>query len=117
MSELEVMVMYRPCGPKEFQLVSESGYRYWPPRLPDQPIFYPVTNEKYAKEINKWNVEQSGRGYVTKFFVKREFIEKYPIQQVGANYHTEWWIPSDDLEKLNQNIVGKIEVIYEETKE
>ncbi len=114
---MKLVTLYRPCGSKELNLVSENEYTRWPFRLPDQPIFYPVTNEKYAKEINKWNVEQSGIGYVTRFFVKSEFMEKYPVQQVGASYHTEWWIPCEDLEELNKNIVGKIEVIYEETKE
>jgi len=108
--------MYRPCGPNELALVVKSGYRAWPPRLPDQPIFYPVTNEKYAIEVNKWNVRQSGKGYVTKFDVKKSFVDNYEIQQVGGSHHTEWWIPCEDLEGLNNNIVGLIEVIYEEEK-
>src|SRR5215210_4182872 len=61
----DVVVLYRPTGPKELELVAASGYRRWPPRLPEQPTFYPVTNEEYAKEIAiKWNVPASGVGYV-----------------------------------------------------
>jgi hypothetical protein len=48
--------------------VKESDFKKWPPRLPEQPIFYPVTNQKYAEQIAKeWNVRDSGIAYVTKF--------------------------------------------------
>jgi len=114
LSEEELITMYRPCGQKELDLVAESGFKRWPPRLPEQPIFYPVTNEAYAIEVNKWNVTQFGKGYVTRFKVRREFIEKYRIEQVGGRHHTEWWVPAEDLEDLNDNIVGEIEVVYEE---
>lgn len=107
----ETVTLYRPCGEKELELVKESGYKAWPPRLPDQPIFYPVTNEQYAIEVNKWNVEREGKGYVMKFEVNKSFMDKYPIQTVGGRYHTEWWVPAEELEELNQNIVGLIEVI------
>ncbi len=33
------MILYRPTGSKELALVAESGWKEWPPRLPDQPIF------------------------------------------------------------------------------
>ncbi|MBW3199505.1 MULTISPECIES: hypothetical protein [Marinobacter] len=115
MSEEELITMYRPCGQKELDLVAESGFKRWPPRLPEQPIFYPVTNEAYAIEVNKWNVSQFGKGYVTRFRVRRGFVEKYRIEQVGGRHHTEWWIPAEDLENFNDNIVGEIEVIYEES--
>jgi hypothetical protein len=110
----EVVTLYRPAGPKELALVEQSGFTKWPPRLPEQPIFYPVTNEQYAIEIaSNWNVQESGYGCVTRFQVKKEFIDRYAIQQVGAAHHTEWWVPAEDLDELNQNIVGLIEVIHE----
>ncbi|MDC0832396.1 hypothetical protein POG22_05155 [Geitlerinema sp. CS-897] len=109
---VETVTLYRPTGSKELELVKASNYTKWPPRLTGQPIFYPVTNEQYAKEITtKWNARDGGIGYVTKFKVKKSFIDRFDIQQVGASYHTEWWIPADLLEELNANIVGKIEVI------
>ncbi|PIE83146.1 MAG: hypothetical protein CSA09_03525 [Candidatus Contendobacter odensis] len=111
---MKTVTLYRPTGPKELDLVKKSGYKKWPPRLPEQPIFYPVTNEEYAKEIAiKWNIKDSKVGYVTKFEVKKEFIDKYDIQQVGGSNHTEWWIPAEDLEDLNTNIVGLIKIIGE----
>ena len=42
-----LITMYRPTGPEELELVRQSGFARWPPRLPDQPIFYPVTNQPH----------------------------------------------------------------------
>ena len=106
--------LYRPLGRAELDLVEASGYRRWPPRLPEQPIFYPVTNEQYAIEVNRWNVEQYGEGFIAKFEVLRSFMKGYKIHQVGQAHHTEWWIPAADLEALNDAIVGKIEIIGHE---
>ncbi len=53
----DTVTVYRPTGPEELDLVAKSEFRRWPPRLPEQPIFYPVTNEQYAIEIARdWNV-------------------------------------------------------------
>jgi hypothetical protein len=110
----ETITLFRPTGPEELELVKQSGYKKWPPRLPEQPIFYPVTNEQYAIEIARdWNVPASGYGCVTKFEVRKDFIEHYKIQQVGGSHHTEWWVPAEALENLNDNIVGLIQVILE----
>ena len=111
---LATITLYRPIGPEELALLRQSDFKRWPPRLPEQPIFYPVTNEKYAAEIaSRWNVKDSGYGAVTRFAVHAEFMNQYPIQQVGDVYHTEWWVPAEELEALNDHIVGKIEVIQE----
>ena len=73
-----------------------------------------MTNEEYAKQIAiNWNVKDSKVGFVTRFEVKKEFMDRYEIHQVGGKNHTEWWIPAEDLEELNGNIVGQIEVIGE----
>lgn len=111
---VETVTLYRPTGPRELALVRDSGFRRWPPRLPDQPIFYPVTNEDYAIQIARdWNVPASGSGYVTRFQVRADFMQRYPLQTVGGRAHTEWWVPAEELEQLNDNIVGLIEVIHE----
>jgi len=82
---MKTITMYRPTGPHELELVKGSGYTAWPPRLPGQPIFYPVTNEQYAKEIaTQWNIKDSGIGYVTKFDVNKDFVDNYRVEQVGA---------------------------------
>lgn len=105
------VIMYRPCNQAELDLVIAADYKKWPPRLPEQPIFYPVTNEQYAIDINEWNLAQFGIGYVTKFAVNKAFVDNYDIKKVGGAHHTEWWIPAEDLDELNADIVGRIEVI------
>jgi hypothetical protein len=111
---MKTSTLYRPVGPKELALIVASGYREFPPRLPDQPIFYPVLNEEYARQIARdWNVKASGAGYVTRFEVVSEFLQRYPEQTVGGAIHRELWIPAEDLAAMNRNIVGLIEVIAE----
>ena len=108
------VTLYRPTGPEELALVRGSGFTKWPPRLPEQPIFYPVTNEQYAVDIaSDWNVKASGYGCVTRFAVQKSFMDRYAIHQVGAAHHTEWWIPAEDLDELNRHIVGRIEIVQE----
>jgi hypothetical protein len=107
-------ILFRPVGPKELALIAASGHREFPPRLPEQPIFYPVLNEEYARQIARdWNAKDSGAGYVTRFAVQAEFISRYPAQKVGGAIHQELWIPAGDLAEMNRNIVGLIEVIAE----
>ena len=107
-------ILYRPVGPKELALIAASGQREFPPRLPGQPIFYPVLNEEYARQIARdWNVPASGAGYVTRLAVRNEFVARYPIQTVGGSVHQELWIPAEDLVEMNRHIVGLIEVIGE----
>ncbi len=108
----ETTTLYRPVGPEELALIAGGGYRAFPPRLPEQPIFYPVLNEEYARQIARdWNVPDSGAGYVTRFALRKEFADRYPIQKVGSSIHQELWIPAEDLAEMNRNIVGPIEII------
>ena len=103
--------LYRPVGPKELAFIEQSGYTRFPPRLPEQPIFYPVMNEEYAIQIARdWNVAASGSGFVTKFAVKTDYLKQFEVHNVGGHIHNELWIPAEQLDEFNNNIVGKIEV-------
>ena len=111
---METIVLFRPVGPTELELIAESGWREFPPRLPDQPIFYPVLNEGYAIQIARdWNVPASGSGFVTRFHVDAQFAARYPRQIVGGREHEELWVPAEDLQEFNRHIVGTIEVTAE----
>ena len=109
------MILYRPVGEKEKELIAQSGFTAFPPRLDWQPIFYPVLNQPYAEEIaGKWNTKDpdSGyKGYITRFEVDDEYISAFPVQTVGASYHQELWIPAEELETFNRHILGKIEIV------
>lgn len=108
----DTRTLYRPVGPKELALIRESGYTAFPPRLPGQPIFYPVLNEEYAIQIARdWNVRESGSGYVTRFQIRAAFLSAYDVHTVGSRLHQEYWIPAEDLDAFNRNIVGPIEVV------
>lgn len=113
----ETITLYRPVGQKELELIRETGYRMFPPRLPFQPIFYPVLQESYAIQIARdWNTkdEASGYvGYVTRFNVSFQYLAKYEIQTVGSLQHQEYWIPAEELAEFNKHIDEFIEVIHE----
>lgn len=58
---MEVVTLYRPVSQKELDLIEQSDWKAFPPRLPEQPIFYPVTNEEYAIQITRdWNLPHMG---------------------------------------------------------
>lgn len=106
--------LWRPTGPEELALVRESGWRTWPARLPEQPIFYPVLNEDYAIRIARdWNVKHSGVGYVTRFEVDSAFLARYPVRQAGGRTILELWVPTDELDAFNAHLVGPITVTHE----
>jgi len=112
----EIVTLYRPVGSKESALIEASDFTEFPPRLPEQPIFYPVLNEEYATQIaREWNAKYNADkiGYVTKFAVRKKFLDKYEVKIVGGKTHEEYWIPAEDLEEFNRNIIGRIEVILE----
>lgn len=107
--------LYRPVGQAELDLIEKSGWKEFPPRLPIQPIFYPVLNLEYARKIARdWNTNDAASGfvgYVTAFEVQADFLDRYDIQTVGGSIHREYWIPAEDLAAFNAAIVGPIRVV------
>lgn len=111
---MKTITLYRPIGVKELELIIESGFTKFPPRLSWQPIFYPVLNEDYASEIAlKWNTTDEFSGYlgfVTEFEVTKDYVEKFEIQNVGGAIHNELWIPAEEMELFNNEIQGEIKI-------
>lgn len=106
------MLLYRPVNQAELDLIIDSQWLRFPPRLAGQPIFYPVLNEAYAEQITReWNVHTYGIGHVLRFEVEDEYLSQFEVQKVGLDHHVEFWIPSEDLAEMNQNIIGEIELI------
>lgn len=115
---MNTIVLFRPVGKQELDLIEESGWRKFPPRLPEQPIFYPVMDEEYAIQINvEWNVPAYGAGFVTMFHVNAEYLKKFEVQNVGGEIHNELWVPAEELDEFNNHIVGLIEVTKKYYKE
>jgi len=88
--------------------------RTFPPRLAEQPIFYPVLSEAYAVKIARdCNVPASGKGYVTRFVIAKKFLDRYQVHEAGGKDHLEYWIPAEDVGAFNEAIIGQIEVVAE----
>jgi hypothetical protein len=106
------MQLYRPVGLTELQRIYESELRAFPPRLPEQPIFYPVLNFSYAAQIARdWNTKShSFAGYVTEFRVDDRYLSQFERRIVGGRIHEELWVPAEQLAKFNRHIHGLIVV-------
>jgi hypothetical protein len=108
-------MLWRPVGRRELELVQQSGWRRFPPRLAGQPIFYPVLNEAYATSIARdWNTKDpaSGNvGHVLRFAVDAGYLVQFPPQRVGGAGIDELWIPAERLDEFNDHIVGRIELV------
>ncbi|MEZ5887989.1 MAG: ADP-ribosylation/crystallin J1 [Paracoccaceae bacterium] len=107
------MQLFRPTGLRELELVRDSGWRRWPLRLPDQPIFYPVTTFEYAEKIARdWNSPGPGNlGFVTRFVIGEALVARYPVQLAGGRDHAELWVPAEELDAFNAGLDGRIELI------
>jgi hypothetical protein len=118
---LNTITLYRPVGQAELELVAASDWREFPPRLPEQPIFYPVLNREYAEQIARgWNTrdERSGfTGHVLEFEVDAEYLKTFQVQKVGGREHLEYWIPAEQMAEFNRHITGLIRKIATFTKE
>lgn len=107
------MILFRPVGLEELRLLYEADMRAFPPRLPDQPIFYPVTNEGYARQIaQEWNTKTGAlAGFVTRFVIPDDYVARFEKRVVGAREHEELWVPAADLGDFNARIEGRVEVV------
>jgi hypothetical protein len=112
---MKTRMLYRPVGLTEAELILKAAGKAFPPRLPEQPIFYPVLNFEYAAQIARdWNTKdpRSGfAGFVTEFAIDQDYRSQFEEHTVGASIHKELWIPAERLEEFNQHIVGRIQFI------
>ena len=106
--------LYRPVGLFEWRLIQGAECRAFPPRLPDQPIFYPVLNEAYAAEIAKdWNTVDPLSGFVglvTAFKIDEMYASKFQVHTVGGRQHAELWVSAAELDIFNRHILSPIRV-------
>ena len=109
------VTLYRPVGCKELALIEATHMKAFPPRLVWQPIFYPVLDRDYARQIARdWNTadDASGfAGFVTRFQIPEAYFQQFEVQNVGSAHHNELWVPAEDLETFNGKLIGTIEVI------
>ena len=112
---MKTTTLFRPVGQKELDLIEASGFRRFPPRLPEQPIFYLVITREYAEQIaREWNTrdQRSGFvGYVLEFEVDSSYLDQFEVQKAGSSQHLEYWIAAEELDNFNRHIQGLIQVI------
>lgn len=105
-------LLYRPVNQQELDLIAAVSWLAFPPRLPEQLIFYPVLNHEYATQIARdWNAPYYGVGYLLRFAVDADYAAQFPVQTVGDQHHEELWVPAEELAEFNRHIVGQIEVV------
>lgn len=110
--ERETVTLYRSVGPGQLKCIANTSWKRFPPRLHWQRFFYPMLHESFAHRIaSQWNVEQSGVGYVLRFKVRKDYLEPLPIYIIGGPEHKEYRIAADEIDRLNENIIGDIEVL------
>jgi hypothetical protein len=109
---VKTRTLYRPMGVGEMVKILEADAARFPPRLPEQPIFYPVLNRQYAEQIaERWNAPNPGNGFagfVTEFQVNAKYASRFKSHLVGSSLHRELWVPADELEAFNRQLVGPI---------
>jgi hypothetical protein len=112
----ETVTLFRPVGKAELELIRDSGWNQFPPRLASQPIFYPVLTEDYAVRIARdWNTKDAHSqfaGFVVRFKVRQEYLGRHEVHEAGGRELREYWIPAAELQEFNANIAGLIEVIH-----
>lgn len=110
---VRTLTLWRPVRPEELELIRQGGMTAFPPRLPEQPIFCPVTTEGHAIKIARdGNGKASGSGFVTRFEVRESFLSGHKEQDAGGRAHREHRIPAEDLPAFNDAIAGPIEVTH-----
>jgi len=112
LNTLHTRTVYRAIDPGELKQIMHMDYRCWPARRSHQSIFYLLANEYYATEIAKrWRVGISGCAYVTRFSIKKSFMDQFELHIVGPDYRREWRIPTERLNECNANLIGRISVV------
>lgn len=105
------MILYRPINQDELNLIIDSGWKKFPDRLPQQPIFYPVLSLDYARKIHKWNLDSYGNGFIVEFQIDDDYISNFDVHNVGGKNDNEYWIPSEELDNFNNNMIGNIKYL------
>ncbi len=109
---IETLTLYKPLTPIQLAAVIESGWRSFSLDHPSQKNFYLKVNKNYADLVAKmWSAPKYSAGYVAELEIEQHFIEQYELQSIAYDDQSEYRIPVEDLNKLNQHIIGLIDVI------
>ena len=111
----ETIVLYRPAGQNELDLIKKTGFRSFPLHLEGLPIFNFLLNEEYAtfiaRECNANDAFFGYTGYVLRLSVRSDFVAQFAIWKEDSAIALEYGIPADRIMQFNESIVGMIELI------
>ena len=108
----ETTTLWRPVGPDELRLIEQSGMRAFPPRLPEQPIFYPVLSEEYAVKIARdWNVPATAPATSRAFACNAAFLRHTKSKRRADRRIESTGSPRKIFPRSMQLLVGEIEII------
>ncbi|XVV17413.1 hypothetical protein ACQP2X_24440 [Actinoplanes sp. CA-131856] len=103
------VTLWRSVGQGVLDAVASSGWRAWPPQLPDQPIFSAVSDRQLAVRICRERaVPAEGVGYVVRFDLPRRFLDRAGAARGAGRDEFEYRIPASEVAELNTHIVGAI---------
>ena len=92
------------------KLIRDTNCYAFPPRLPEQPIFYPVLSEEYAVQIARdWNAKDPNTkvGFVTRLHVNSDYLSQFEVHTVGSVIHKEYWIPAKNCQTSMPILLGR----------
>ncbi|MGW4946017.1 hypothetical protein ACWEOZ_31050 [Actinoplanes sp. NPDC004185] len=107
--EASTVTLWRSVGQDELDAVASSGWRAWPLRLPDQPIFSAVRERQLAVRIcRERTVPAEGVGYVVQFDVPRRSLHRFEAVHGTGRDEFGYRIPANEVAELNATIIGVI---------
>jgi hypothetical protein len=107
-------LFYWPITKQELDAIAESGFMGFPSEGALVSAFNPMTDPKHAIEIaHTWIAQDEaggGVGYVVKFQLKNSYLGPF-LDELRSQPYGEFRVPVDRRVELNENILGRIEVV------
>ena len=94
-----MIVLYRPVDEAEMAKIEQNAYRRYPPGA---GAFVVYAQEKFARTL-------TGSGWLTRMTLPSDVVARYPRDGVSPSEH--YLIPPADLEKINDALIGPIQVV------
>jgi hypothetical protein len=94
-----MIVLYRPVDEVELAKIEQNAYRRYPAGA---GAFVVYAQEKFARTL-------TGSGWLTRMTLPSDVVGRYPRD--GASPSEHYLIPPGDLEKINDALIGPIQVV------
>ena len=95
------VLLYRPVGQAELDLVAASDWLEFPLQLPEPPVFYLAPPGPAA------GLPGTGPGYLLRLAVDADYVAHF---EAAGPEPAELRVPTAELAGFNRRITGRIEV-------